>query len=93
MLSEKSFVIPNKLKVYGLRLALMLVFLLSTLAVQAQCAMCRSSLENNVSDNEGLSIAAQLNMGIIYLFATPYVLIAVIAYLWYRKSKKRAHAH
>lgn len=56
-------------------------------SAMAQCAMCRISLENNVSNGD-IGISANLNLGILYLFATPYVLIGVIALLWYRKSKE-----
>jgi hypothetical protein len=52
----------------------------------AQCAMCRSTLENNVSNGD-IGIAAGINFGILYLFFTPYIAVAVIAYLWYRTSK------
>ncbi|MFT5569726.1 MAG: hypothetical protein ACI8QD_000411 [Cyclobacteriaceae bacterium] len=48
--------------------------------------MCRTQVVNNVSNGE-TSFAAGLNTGIMYLFFTPYVLIAVVAYLWYRNSK------
>jgi hypothetical protein len=54
----------------------------------AQCAMCRASVENNVSNGE-TSIGAGLNTGIIYLFAMPYILAAVIGFFWYRAAKKR----
>ena len=57
----------------------------------AQCAMCRATLENNVSNGE-VGIAAGLNMGILYLFATPYLVVGFIAYMWYRKSKINAEA-
>jgi hypothetical protein len=52
----------------------------------AQCAMCRATLENNVSNGD-TGIAAGINFGILYLFFTPYIAVAVIAYLWYRTSK------
>ena len=52
----------------------------------AQCAMCRTTLENNVSNGD-TGIAAGINFGILYLFFTPYIAIAVIAYLWYRTSR------
>jgi len=48
--------------------------------------MCRATLENNVS-NGNAGIAAGINFGILYLFFTPYLAVAVIAYLWYRTSK------
>lgn len=53
---------------------------------QAQCAMCKTAIVNNVSHGE-LSLAEGLNFGIIYLFVTPYLAIMVIGILWYKKSK------
>ena len=53
----------------------------------AQCAMCRATVENNVSAGE-TSLASGLNLGILYLFFTPYLVIGVIAFFWYRNSKK-----
>ena len=53
---------------------------------RAQCAMCRATLENNVSNGD-TGIAAGINFGILYLFFTPYLAVAVLAYLWYRTSK------
>lgn len=61
------------------------VFLLSVL-LQAQCAMCRTQVVNNVSQGD-VTLAAGLNIGILYLFLTPYVAIGVISYLWYRNAK------
>ncbi len=52
----------------------------------AQCAMCRTQVVNNVSQGD-VNLAAGLNTGILYLFFTPYVAISVIAFLWYRNAK------
>jgi hypothetical protein len=64
------------------------LFLAVKSVVFAQCAMCRASIENNVSNGE-TSIGAGLNTGILYLFAMPYLIAAVIGFLWYRHAKKR----
>lgn len=64
------------------------LFLVFKSVVFAQCAMCRASIENNVSNGE-TSIGAGLNTGILYLFAMPYLIAAVIGFLWYRHAKKR----
>ena len=56
----------------------------------AQCAMCRTTIENNVSQGEGTALGAGLNTGILFLFFAPYVVIAVVALLWYKKSKENA---
>ncbi len=65
------------------------LFLLSMIAASAsaQCAMCRATLENNVSNGD-IGVAAGINVGIMYLFFAPYLAVAVIGYLWYRTSKK-----
>ena len=69
------------------RFGFLLVLSLGTVtAAVAQCAMCRTTLENNVS-NGNIGIAAGINFGILYLFFAPYTAVAVIAWLWYRTSK------
>lgn len=64
----------------------LLVFHLQT--VIAQCAMCRASIESNVSDGD-TSVGAGLNMGILYLFVAPYLLMMVIGFFWYRSAKRK----
>ena len=53
----------------------------------AQCAMCKASLENNVSNGD-IGYAARLNFGILYLFFLPYLLVFTLGILWYIKSRK-----
>lgn len=69
---------------------LFLLFLGSSIQwAEAQCAMCRATLENNVSAGE-IGVAAKLNFGILYLFVMPYLAVGVIAFLWYKTSKANA---
>lgn len=71
-------------------LFVLIVFLLSGISsVYAQCAMCRATLENNVS-NGNPGIAAGINFGIMYLFFAPYLAVGVIAYFWYKTSRSNA---
>lgn len=72
----------NAVKRYGF----ILLILLLPLLTQAQCAMCRTQVVNNVSAGE-TSFAAGLNMGILYLFFTPYILIGIVAFMWFKHSK------
>lgn len=65
------------------------VLMIPGVSVLAQCAMCRAALENNVS-NGNIGIAAGINFGILYLFAAPYIFVALIGYLWYRTSRNNA---
>ena len=55
----------------------------------AQCSMCRASMENSISGDSD-QFSAGLNIGILYLFITPYLLFGIIAYFWYRASKRNA---
>jgi hypothetical protein len=68
------------------KLVSLLFLALMTTSAMAQCAMCRATLENNVS-NGNIGIAAGINIGILYLFFAPYLAVGVIGYLWYRTSK------
>jgi len=65
-----------------------LLFLLisATGDVSAQCAMCRTTLENNYSNGDP-GIAAGINTGILYLLSMPYLAVAILGYLWYKSSK------
>ena len=57
----------------------------STLTTQAQCAMCRASLESEGSANK----AEALNDGIVYLMVIPYVLVALVGVVVYRMYTKK----
>ena len=70
-------------------LSLIMIVLGASSHVNAQCSMCRATLENNVSNGD-IGIAAGINFGILYLFAAPYTVIALIAFFWYKTSKNNA---
>jgi hypothetical protein len=67
---------------------ILLILMLWNQIAQAQCAMCKSVIENNAS--EGSNLAAGLNTGIIYLAAMPYILFTFMAFIVYRNYKKNA---
>lgn len=67
---------------------LSLVGLLIQTASFAQCAMCRASVENNVSNGD-TSIGAGLNNGILYLFLMPYLIAGALGFFWYRAAKRK----
>ncbi len=60
----------------------------SVSTVAAQCPMCRMSAESNLQN--GGTAGKGLNNGILYMLATPYVLIGLIGYVWWR-NRKREH--
>lgn len=51
----------------------------------AQCPMCRMSAESNLSN--GGSVGKGLNTGIIYMLATPYLLVSVLGFIWWRNRR------
>ncbi|WP_435602035.1 hypothetical protein [Sediminicola arcticus] len=51
--------------------------------LEAQCAMCRAVLESEADT----SAAEGINNGIIYLMAVPYILVAGLFYVIYRKMR------
>ncbi|MEK6548008.1 MAG: hypothetical protein AABZ56_06800, partial [Bacteroidota bacterium] len=63
-----------------------LLFLIQ-LDVDAQCAMCRTTIESTVSNGRS-NIATGLNTGILYLLSAPYLLVGGIAWLWFKQSKQ-----
>lgn len=67
-------------------IALMILTLVVSAQSWAQCAMCRSTLENNVSNGEA-TVAAGVNAGILYLFVMPYLMVFIIGLLWYKNSR------
>ncbi len=67
----------------------LLTLLTSSSLLSAQCAMCRTQLENNVSNGDP-GIAAGINTGILYLLIMPYIAIMVLGYFWYKSSRKNA---
>jgi len=50
---------------------------------EAQCAMCRAVLESE----DNTSVAEGINNGIVYLMAIPYLLVAVLGFIIYRKMR------
>lgn len=71
----------------NLVILLMIGFVLIGIDANAQCAMCRTTIESTISNGRS-NIATGLNTGILYLLTAPYLAVAVIAFLWFRQSKK-----
>ena len=60
---------------------LLILLLVISIPAEAQCAMCRAVLETE----EGQGTAKGINNGIIYLMSIPYLLIAGIGFIIYKK--------
>lgn len=64
---------------------ILFILLLSIDFINAQCAMCKASLEANI--NSGGIGSDGINSGIMYLMFIPYFLIAVVGYFMYKHFK------
>lgn len=79
-LKEKS---TNSVKIKSL---FFLVSSFYSLSSQAQCAMCRASLE---SEGNATKLEA-VNDGIVYLMVIPYLLVGIVGFLIYRMYSKKS---
>jgi hypothetical protein len=64
-------------------LALMVLLMMVGIEAMAQCPMCKMSAESNLA--AGGTEGRGLNSGILYLLAMPYLMVGVLAFVWYRK--------
>ena len=64
----------------------LLVFSISSLSANAQCAMCRAALTSEGNAKQ----AAAVNDGIVYLMVIPYILVAGIGFAIYRMKKNKS---
>ena len=65
---------------------LLTIFAAAPAILVAQCPMCKISMESNLEN--GGTAGQGLNKGILYLFATPYIIIGGIGYVWWRNRKQ-----
>jgi hypothetical protein len=73
-----------KLFVFSFFAALMI---LSVEPVKAQCAMCTANAEAGVKN--GNTTTRGINKGIMYLLAAPYLAVAAVGYIWYKKYRRK----
>jgi len=66
-------------------LLLLTVTFLGPAEATAQCAMCKAVAENAQGDS-GYGIANGLNNGIVFLMGIPYLLLATLAIVFFRKQ-------
>jgi hypothetical protein len=64
-----------------------LMMLFGITETAAQCAMCASTVESSVQSGD--KTAEGLNKGILFLLSAPYLAVAALGYLWYKKYRKK----
>ncbi len=77
----------NKTIKYATLLGLVVVLLvIFSTDMWAQCPMCRMSAESNLEN--GGTAGKGLNAGILYMLATPYLIVGTLGFIWWRNRKK-----
>ncbi len=66
----------------------LLAFVLLVPELSAQCPMCKIAAESNLKN--GGSQGKGLNLGILYMLATPYLLIGGIGFFWWKNRRKES---
>lgn len=82
MISEMAYFSGVKKVVLFIFVVALGLFL--SIDADAQCAMCRATAESASHDNEG--VGKSLNSGIVYLMLAPYILLATVGIVFFRKK-------
>lgn len=56
----------------------------------AQCAMCTINAEQGAKN--GNTQTKGINNGVIYLMVMPYIMVAALGILWYKRYRNRSRA-
>jgi hypothetical protein len=64
-----------------------LFLMAASLSADAQCSMCTLNAEYSVQ--HGNHQGDGLNDGILYLLAMPYLAVAVVGFIWYKKYRRK----
>lgn len=68
---------------------LLLVLVSLSVDVFAQCPMCKAAVESSVESGQS-NAGKGLNNGILYLLAAPYLFVAILGVIWYKKYRVKA---
>jgi hypothetical protein len=53
----------------------------------SQCAQCSAVVESNSASGDNKT--GGLNNGILYLLAMPYIAVAIVGVIWYKKYRRK----
>ncbi len=76
----------NWIKYASLLGMIVLLLIVFSTDAWAQCPMCRMSAESNLEN--GGTAGKGLNSGILYMLATPYLIVGAIGFIWWRNRQK-----
>jgi hypothetical protein len=74
-------------KVLTTLLPLLLLLVLRAQPSQAQCTMCKTSVEAARTEKDSYDFSG-LNKGILYIMIAPYVMGGLVGFFWYRNVRR-----
>lgn len=63
------------------------LIMISVEPIKAQCAQCAATIESNAKSGD--KTANGLNKGILFLLAAPYLAVAAVGIVWYKKYRRK----
>ncbi|MDB5005735.1 MAG: hypothetical protein JWP45_128 [Mucilaginibacter sp.] len=73
-----------KIFLFSIVFGLMMV---GTKPALAQCAQCAANVASNAKSGD--TTANGLNKGIMFLLAAPYLAVAIVGFVWYKKYRRK----
>ncbi len=77
----------KKLLKYGVFFILLLILVSVAKLAGAQCAQCAAAVESGAKNGD--TTANGLNKGILFLLAAPYLAVAAVGFIWYKKFRRK----
>lgn len=77
----------NKRQVFMGILLILLIWIVSPILAEAQCAMCNATAATATEGKKESALA--LNRGILFLMAIPYILLSSLVIIWWQFSKQK----
>ncbi len=74
------------MKKMALAIVVIIIVIMLPVIVEAQCSMCTKTAQQL-----GEKPAQGLNSGILYLMLTPFAVMGVIAYRWWKNEKENSN--
>jgi hypothetical protein len=68
-------------------LLVIILFIANCSMTMDQCAMCRATVESNLSEGRGV-IGTGINDGILLMLVFTYLSIPTLIFVWYRTARK-----
>jgi hypothetical protein len=77
---------------YFVILTALLIVLAVVPEAKSQCPMCKTALKSSRTKDSRPTVGNGINKGILFLLATPYLLVGAAGFAWYRYRQNQKNA-